>query len=174
LNRPFYGTYELAAWRYRYSCTQALAEIFDEDHPKAQDLFERYKHMSWSQRQEVVDVPGIITIIYILLYPDGRFHPSKYSPPKIQRLSSTDMLVRWFKGARAWGGEGRAHEVRKEGLRWELWMRALGAWGMRCHVRRSGAAASCDTDEKGWGREREEGEGPDLLYQHTVDNRYIY
>jgi hypothetical protein len=50
--------------------------------------------MSWSQRQEVVDVPGIITIIYILLYPDGRFHPSKYSPPKIQRLSSTDMLVR--------------------------------------------------------------------------------
>ena len=53
--------------------------------------------MSWSQRQEVVDVPGIITIIYILLNPDGRFHPSKYSPPKIQRLSSTEMLVRYFR-----------------------------------------------------------------------------
>ena len=49
---------------------------------QARTLYDRFKYISSQTRSEVVDVPRAIQMLYMLLLPDGRFHPARYNPPR--------------------------------------------------------------------------------------------
>ena len=49
---------------------------------QARTLYDRFKYVSSQTRSEVVDVPRAIQMLYMLLLPDGRFHPARYNPPR--------------------------------------------------------------------------------------------
>lgn len=62
-----------------------------------QALYQQHKYMSNSAKKEVIDLPRLVKILYLLLIPAGRFHPSKYNPP-VAKQDPTQKLVSLEKG----------------------------------------------------------------------------
>lgn len=60
-------------------------------------LYQQYKYMSKSAKKEVIDLQRFVKILYLLLIPAGRFHPTKYDPPAAKQ-DPKKMLVSLEKG----------------------------------------------------------------------------